>query len=89
MGLSARGWLIVRSEKKRRLSTTRVVGYRFGGDIGVVRAMDLLDKARAQGVVMQFNGTKSMERDLDVVWFNGPPGRAMRDLRARIAARVI
>lgn len=74
--------------KKPKPSMTRVVGHRFDGDIDVDRAMKLLAGARDGGVVTQFDGTKSVEHGMDVVWFNGPPGRAMRDLRAAIAALV-
>lgn len=73
---------------KRKSSMTRVVGYRFGGDINVERAMKLLDRARSRGVVTQFDSNKSMERGKDVVWFNGPPGAAMRRLRDQIDALV-
>lgn len=74
--------------KKPKPSRTRVVGYRFSGDIDVDRAMKLLAKAHARGVVTQFDSNKSMERGMDVVWFNGPSGRALRDLRATIVALV-
>lgn len=72
----------------RKPSMTRVVGYRFGGDIDLDRATTLLDRARLRGVVTQFDSNKSMERGKDIVWFNGPPGPAMRTLRAQIAALV-
>lgn len=87
MGISVRREVTVK-RKKPKPSMTRVVGYRFGGDIDVDCAMKLLSKAQARGVVTQFDSNKSMERGMDVVWFNGPPGRAMRDLRAAIAALV-
>ena len=73
---------------KRKPSATRVVGYRFGGDIDLDRVTKLLDRALASGVVTQFDSTKSMERGKDVVWFNGPPGPALRNLRAQIDALV-
>ena len=69
-------------------SVTRVVGYRFGGDIDLVRVTKLLDRALAAGVVTQFDSNKSMQRGMDVVWFNGPPGAALRSLRAQIEALV-
>jgi hypothetical protein len=64
------------------------VGYRFEGDIDVEHAMKLLAKAQARQHVTQFDSNKSMERGLDVVWFNGPPGRELRNLRDQIAALV-
>ena len=78
------------SKKKptRKPSVTRVVGYRFGGDIDLDRVTKLLDRALASGVATQFDSTKSMERGKDVVWFNGPPGPAMRSLRDQIDALV-
>ena len=74
--------------KKRKPSVARVVGYRLGGDIDIERVTKLLERALAQGVVTQFDSNKSMERGKDVVWFNGPPGAAMRKLRDQIDARV-
>lgn len=69
--------------------TSRIVGYRFGGDIvDYDRAMELLQRAQGRGVVTQFDGNKSMERGKDIVWFNGRPGRPLRALRAQIAALV-
>ena len=73
---------------KRKPSMTRVVGYSFGGDIDLDRVTKLLDSALARGVITQFDSNKSMERGKDVVWFNGPPGRALRGLRDQIDALV-
>ena len=73
---------------KRKPSATRVVGYRFEGDIDIDAAMKLLAQALSRGGVTQFDSTKSMERGMDVVWFNGPPGRELRSLRAQITALV-
>lgn len=73
---------------KRKSPKTRVVGYRFEGDIDVVSAMKLLARALSLGLVTQFDSTKSMECGKDVVWFNGPPGRSLRSLRAQITALV-
>ena len=88
MGIASREGLIVASKRKlkRKPSVTRVVGYRFEGDIDVVSAMKLLARALSLGLVTQFDSTKSMERGKDVVWFNGPPGRPLRSLRAQITA---
>ena len=73
---------------KRKPSVTRVVGYRFGGDIDLDRVTKLLDRALASGVVTQFDSNKSMEHGKDVVWFNGPPGPALRNLRDQIDVLV-
>ena len=78
----------MKPRSKRKPAATRVVGYRFGGDIDVARVAALLDRARAIGVVTQFDSTKSAERGKDVVWFNGPPGPAMRKLRDEVGALV-
>ena len=75
-------------KSQRKPSVTRVVGYRFGGDIDLARVTKLLDRALAAGVVTQFDSNKSMERGMDVVWFNGPPSAALRSLRAQIEALV-
>ena len=73
---------------RRKPAATRVVGYTFGGDIDLSRVTRLLESARARGVVTQFDSTKSAERGKDVVWFNGPPGQALRRLRNQIDALV-
>ena len=78
--------IVVKS--KRKPSATRVVGYRFEGDIDIEGAMKLRARALSHGHVTQFDSNKSMERGMDVVWFNGPPGRDLRSLRAQIAALV-
>lgn len=74
--------------KKRKPPVTRVVSYRFVGDIDIARAMKLLARALSLGLVTQFDSTKSSERGKDVVWFNGPPGIAMRSLRVQIGTLV-
>jgi hypothetical protein len=74
--------------KKRPPSTTRVVGYRFGGDIDYEPVMKLLARALDRGVITQFDGNKSCECGRDVVWFNGPPGRPLRDLRNAVSKLV-
>jgi len=76
------------TSKLRRPSRTRVVGHRFDGDIDIDLAMKLLAKAHERGVVTEFDSNKSCERGMDVVWFNGPPGKALRDLCAAIDALV-
>lgn len=79
----------MKSRAKRKAPATRVVGYRLGGDIvDYDRVMAMLQRALDRGVVTQFDGNKSVERGRDVVWFNGPPGRPLRDLRGKIAALV-
>lgn len=87
MGSAVRKGL-VKTRTKRKPPATRVVGYRFGGDIDLDRVTKLLDRALAGGVVTQFDSNKSMQRGMDVVWFNGPPGRALRNLRDQINALV-
>ncbi len=79
---------LVKARTKRKPSVTRVVGYRFGGDIDLDRVTKLLDRALVDGVVTQFDSNKSMERGMDVVWFNGPPCAALRRLRDQIDALV-
>jgi hypothetical protein len=74
--------------KRRKPSVTRVVGYRFGGVIDLERVTKLLDRALASGVITQFDSNKSTESGKDVVWFNGPPGAALRRLRDQIDALV-
>lgn len=72
---------------RHRPSKTRAIGYRFVGDIDVAAADRILTAARDAGVVTEFNAKHYAERN-DDVWFNGVPGKAMRDVRARIAGCV-
>lgn len=74
---------------KRRPSRTRVVGYTFDGTIDLIAASNILAKALAANVVTEFDSTKSCEPGLDCVWFNGPPGPALREVRDAIAALVV
>ncbi|HSX23441.1 MAG TPA: hypothetical protein VLE97_11760 [Gaiellaceae bacterium] len=74
--------------KRKPSATSRIVGYRFGGDIEIDQVTKLLERGLRSGVVTQFDSNKSMERGRDVVWFNGPPGKQMRVLRDQVAALV-
>jgi len=63
------------------------VGYEFDGcrlDVDAARA--ILDRAARSNVVTQFHAKRYT--DEDVVWFNGPPGPALRAVRAEIARLV-
>jgi hypothetical protein len=70
-------------KSKRPPSKTRVVGYHFDGarfPIEVVHRH--LQHARAVGIVTEFHAKRYT--DEDVVWFNGPPGQALRAVRDAI-----
>jgi hypothetical protein len=63
------------------------VGYEFSGcrlDVGA--ANSILERATRQQVVTQFVAKRYTEED--IVWFNGPPGPALRAVRAEIAKLV-
>jgi hypothetical protein len=71
---------------KRPPPKTRVVGYTFSGRINVDAAQAILERAVRQHAVTEF--TAKLYADHDVVWFNGPPGRALREVRAAIEKLV-
>lgn len=73
--------------RARRSSRSRTIGYRVEGDIvDYEGAMGLLQQALDRGIVTEFDGTKSSQRGMDLIWFNGPPGAPMRSLRDQLAA---
>jgi hypothetical protein len=69
-------------------SKTRVVHYSFEGDIDLDTAECILRSGLHAGIVTQFDSNKSMERGMDVLWFEGQPGASLRALRARISCCV-
>ena len=68
---------------KRSPSKTRIVGYAYDGAFDEPACDRLLEKAKSTGVITQFDcGSRS---DLGtVVWFEGPPGQLLRELRRAI-----
>lgn len=64
-------------------SQTRVVGYKFEGDYLEGPLEKMLEKAVKAGVVTQFDTGRG-----HLVWFNGPPGAALRKLRDEVEAYV-
>lgn len=64
-------------------SGSRSVGYKFGYDSDIEfdeTAMEkLLNSAKAAGVVTEFDTGRG-----HVVWFNGYPGKEMREVRKRV-----
>ena len=64
-------------------SQTRVVGYRFEGEFNESAAEAVLQKAQAAGIVSQFDTGRG-----HLVWFNGPPGAALREVRKQVKAIV-
>lgn len=72
---------------KRPPSKTRVVGYKFDGcRLDVEAARTILERATRGNVVTQFHAKHYT--DEDIVWFNGPPGSALRTVRAEIAKLI-
>ena len=62
-------------------SQTRVVGYRYEGAFHETTMETLLEKAQAAGIVTQFDTGRGQ-----LVWFNGPPGAALRKVRDQVKA---
>lgn len=58
---------------------TRVVAYKFEGEIDDCAAEQLLANARAHGVVTQYDSGRG-----HFLWFNGHPGKALRAVRDAI-----
>jgi hypothetical protein len=66
----------------RRNPKSRVVGYTIWGPFSK-DPVPVLERALANDVITQFDDGR-----LDAVWFNGPPGKALRALRDEIQAMV-
>lgn len=72
------------TREKRPPPKTRVVGYKFSScRFDIDAAQKLLERALRSHVVTQFHAKRYT--DEDVVWFNGQPGQALRNLRTKIA----
>lgn len=63
----------------RHIDRARTVGYRFEGDFEEGPVGRVLERARAAGVVTEFDTGRGR-----VVWFNGRPGAALRAVRAEV-----
>lgn len=64
---------------KERFSRARVVGYYFEGRFDETDMERLLRRACCSGIITEYDTGRG-----SVVWFNGRPGRRMRDLRRRV-----
>ena len=75
-----------RHRKQRRRghsSRTRVVGYYYTGKFCEVLAERILERARSAGVVTVYDTGRGR-----IVWFDGPPGPALRAVRSQVQAVV-
>lgn len=63
-------------------SKTRVVGYTFEGTFDTDAVERALSAAERLGMITQYDVGRG------VVWFNGPPGQGLREVRGRIAELV-
>lgn len=64
-------------------SKTRVVGYRFEGEFSESRVERVLEAAKRAGTVTEYDTGRGR-----VVWFNGPPGAALRWVREKVRSIV-
>ncbi len=71
------------SHHGRRPRASRVVGYALAGTLNDSLAESLLCRARAEGVVTGYDAGRGA-----FLWFDGPPGPALRAFRVRLAAAV-
>lgn len=69
--------------KKRPPPKTRVVGYTFEGDFDESAMEIVLERAKTAGAVTEFDTGRG-----HVVWFNGPPGPALRKVWDQVKAIV-
>jgi hypothetical protein len=65
------------------ISKTRTVGYTFSGAFNESAMETLLRRAQLDGVVTQYDTGRGR-----LVWFNGPPGAALRALKARVKSMI-
>ena len=75
----------------RKPPVTRVVGYRYEGTItDLPRVQAILRRAEEASVVTQHVAKQYGARGegVDCVWFNGPPGAALRKVRTAVRALV-
>ena len=79
--LRARIWPV--SKSGRGVSRGRAVGYRFEGDFDETPIERLLTKAQKDGLVTEFDTGRGR-----IVWFNGYPGAALRELRDKVERLV-
>lgn len=64
---------------KRPPPKTRVVGYTIYGSFVESAVEAILIRARTKNVVTEFDTGRG-----EMVWFNGPPGAELRELRKQI-----
>lgn len=65
---------------------TRVIKYEHDGDYDGDAVEKLLRKALRETVITQFHSGSSTDQGI-FIWYEGPPGRAIRQLRKEVAAQ--
>lgn len=60
-------------------SKTRIVGYRYVAEFDETPVEKVLEAARRDGIVTEFDTGRGQ-----LVWFEGPPGAALRGIRERV-----
>ena len=60
---------------------SRIVLYRYEGEFSETEAERILEPARKDGVVKQYDTGRGL-----MVWFEGAPGAALRKVREQIRA---
>lgn len=60
-------------------SKTRIVGYTYIAEFDETPVERVLESAKAAGVVTEFDTGRG-----NLVWFEGPPGAALREVRGKV-----
>lgn len=67
----------------KRKDKTRVTTYRFEGFFNESIMERIMERARTAGVISEFDTGRGT-----LVWFQGMPGKDLRDLRERVRSLV-
>lgn len=67
-----------------RRSRSRTIGYEFEGGFDETAVEKILIRAKEEGVVTQFDTGRGR-----VVWFNGSPGKALREVRDAVVRLIV
>ena len=67
----------------KKPSKTRIVYYEILGEFREGKVEALLQKAVGKGIVTTFDTGRGL-----ICWFEGPPGKPMRELREKVRALI-
>lgn len=69
---------------ERKPSRTRIVTYRFEGLFNETAVEKILQTAKRWGVVTEYDTGRGA-----IVWFQGPPGARLREVRRMVAELIL